>query len=270
MQRFFSTLVAVCLVTVSVPSIACAWKTLETGLDYERFSPKSSSGNLVVVRALRIDPEFFELKLMNASNLQDQVRRSARAWGKDFSLLATINASMYQEDRRTSVSLMKTRKHTNNAYVSKDQCILAFDPRKSKIPSITLIDRQCDDFEKLRHDYGTLVQSIRMISCKGKNVWSKQARKASIAAIGLDESGRVLFLHLSTPQTTYDFIQLLQKLPLALKGAMYLEGSAPAQMSVNHAKLQLEVAGTWCSDSAEPDERAFALPIPNIIGVVRK
>jgi hypothetical protein len=109
-----------------------------------------------------------------------------------------------------------------------------------------------------------------MISCKGDNVWSQQARKASIAAIGMDGAGRVLFLHLSTPQSTHDFIAILQGLPLDLQRAIYLEGSAPAQMVVNHPKLALEVAGTWCSDTAAEGERAFALPIPNIIGVVRR
>ena len=244
--------------------------TLEAGLEYTRFSPENRSGNIVEVRALRINPKFFKLVLMNASSTEDQTRRSAKAWGEDFSLLATINASMYQGDRRTSVSLMQTRDHTNNSYVSKDQSVLAFDPRKKRIPSITLIDRQCDEFETLRNHYGTLIQSIRMLSCKGENVWSPQGRKASIAAIGIDGAGRVLFLHLATPQSTYDFIELLRALPLDLKRAMYLEGSAPAQMFVNHPKLHLEVAGTWCSDTAEASERAFALPIPNIIGVLRK
>ena len=51
---------------------------------------------------------------------------------------------------------------------------------------------------------------------------------------------------------------------------MYLEGSAPAQMVVDHPKLQVEMVGTWCSDRAAPGERGFALPITNVIGVVRR
>ena len=264
------SLLVLLLVVTTVPRPVMAWKQLEAGLEYERFSPKDANGEVVRIRVLRIDPRFFKLVLVNASHVKDKTRRSARAWGEDFSLLATINASMYQEDRLTSVSLMKTRKHTNNAYVSKDQCVLAFDPGKHSLPAVTLIDRQCDDFESLRKKYGTLVQSIRMISCKGANVWSQQGRKASIAAIGIDSSGRILFLHLTTPQSTYDFIRHLQGLPLDIERAMYLEGSAPAQMVVNHSKLQLQAAGTWSSDVAEEGDRAFALPIPNVIGVVRR
>ena len=270
MLRFLSIVALLFLVTIGAAQSVLAWNTLETGLEYAVFLPENPEGKTVEIRVLRIDPTLFELVLKNASNMKDHTRRSAKAWGNDFSLLATINASMYQEDRRTSVSLMQTRNHTNNSYFSNDQTILAFDPRKKKIPSVTLIDRQCDDFDSLRSHYGTLIQSIRMISCKGKNVWKQQARRASVAAIGMDVDGRVLFLHMSTPQSTYDFIQLLKALPLDLKRAMYLEGSAPAQMVVNHPKLQVEMVGTWCSDRAKAGHRAFALPIPNVIGVVRK
>lgn len=270
MQRLWSVVVLALLVASACPRSTCAWTPLEDGLEYNHFSPKNSGGSVIDIRVLRIDPKRFKLVLKNASETKDQARRSARTWGNDFSLLATINASMYQADRRTSVSLMQTRKHTNNSYVSRDQTILAFDPRKKKIPSVMLIDRQCDDFETLRNHYGTLIQSIRMISCKGENVWKPQERKSSIAAIGMDGDGRVLFLHLSTPQSTYDFIELLKELPLDLKRAMYLEGSAPAQMYIHHPKLQVEMAGTWCSDAADAGDHAFALPIPNVIGVTRR
>ena len=119
------------LATAADRSQDTAWQELEPGLDYASFEAVSGSDkSLVEIRVLRIDPQQFDLVLLNASRLDDGGLRTARAWSREHGLLAAINASMYQEDRRTSVSLMKTRTHYNNAFVSKDQCVLAFDPTR--------------------------------------------------------------------------------------------------------------------------------------------
>jgi hypothetical protein len=244
---------------------------LEPGLKYRRYecdAPVHNPGTIIHV--LSLDPQRFDLVLLNASEHEDIEPRSARAWGEDNELIATINASMYQQDHLTSVSLMTTRTHSNNTYVSKDNCILAFDPHTEDVPRIKLIDRQCDTLAVWRPRYGTLIQSIRMISCEGKNVWSQQDRRTSIAAIAQDETGKVHLIHMTTPQSTHDLINVLQALPLHLDRAMYLEGGTPAQFYVRHPRLELEASGTWCSERAGEGERAFALPIPNVIGVVRR
>jgi hypothetical protein len=248
-----------------------AWQQLEPGLDYGSFKASVDPDNATAeVRVLRINPRLFDLVLLNASRLDDGGLRTARSWSREHTLLAAINASMYQEDRRTSVSLMKTRTHCNNAYVSKDQCVLAFDPTETDLPQVKLIDRECEKLDGWQERYGTLVQSIRMLSCKGNNVWSQQPRKSSIAAIGMDAKGQVLFIHMSTPHSTHDMINVLKELPLQLQGAMYLEGSAPAQLYIQHPALELEATGSWCSETAPEQQRSFAPPIPNVIGVVRR
>ena len=81
------------------------------------------------------------------------------------------------------------------------------------MPSVSLIDRDCDDFETLRGKYGTLVQSIRMISCRRTNVWTQQPQRWSTAAIGRDGRGRILFIHARSPYSTHDLIDILLELP---------------------------------------------------------
>src|SRR2546428_161075 len=163
------------------------WRALEPGLELGEFpSPRPSDRGDSIVRLLRVDPARFDLRLMNASASGQGRPMTAKAWCARAGLVAAINASMYQIDHRTSVSLMKTGTHTNNSRLSKDRAILAFDRLDASVPPVTIIDRDCDDFEALRGRYGTLVQSIRMISCKGRNVWSPQPRRWSPAAVGRD------------------------------------------------------------------------------------
>ena len=214
------------------------------------------------MRVLRIDPRRFDLKLMNASAPGEERALTARAWCARGGLVAAINASMYQIDQRTSVSLMKTRTHVNNPHLSKDRAVLAFDRLDPAVPPVAILDRDCGDFETLRDKYGTLVQSIRMISCRGKNVWSQQPRRSSAAAIGRDRQGRVLFIHARSPYSTHDLIDILLELPLSIDRALYAEGGPEAQLYVNSGGRESEWVG------GEDNRRAW--PVPNVIGIARR
>ncbi len=240
-----------------------AWNPLEPGLELGEFpaTHPSESGDSIV-RVLRVDPNRFDLRLMNASAPDQERAMTARDWCLRGGLVAAINASMYQTDHRTSVSLMKTGTHVNNPRLSKDRTILAFDRVDTSVPPVSIIDRDCDDFESLRGKYGTLVQSIRMISCRGTNVWTQQPQRWSTAAIGRDARGRVLFIHARSPYSTHDLIDILLELPLGLERAMYVEGGPEAQLYVNSGGLEREWVGG--------DENRRAWPVPNVIGIVRR
>jgi hypothetical protein len=133
-----------------------------------------------------------------------------------------------------------------------------------------MIDRECDDLALWKPRYRTLVQSIRMVSCKGENTWSPQDRKWSTAAIGLDRQGRVLFLHSRSPWSTHDFIDAVKKLPLALSQAMYAEGGPEAQLYVHHGDREVELVGSYETGFHESDDNPAAWPVPNVIGVARR
>lgn len=247
-----------------------SWRNLEKGLDVGFFpAPKKSALGDSLIRILRADTNYFGLRLLNASSKDQGKRRSVKDWANKNGMVAAINASMYQRDMRSSVSYMKTRKHTNSAWVSKDKTFLAFDPTDKNLPSVRIIDRDCEDFNKLRKLYGTLIQSIRMVSCRGENMWEPRKKMWSTAAIGLDNQSRVLFIHVRSPYTTHDLINMLLELPINLKQAMYVEGGADAQLYINTGKERHEFIGSYSSGSREHDENTFSHSVPNVLGLMR-
>ncbi len=243
------------------------WQVLEPGLEFGTFrAPKRAEAGDSLVRVLRIDPRRWELRLLNASAPEQGRMHTARDWCQENGLVAAINASMFQTDYRTSVSLMRTRTHVNNKRLSKDNTVLAFDRVDDSVPPVQIIDRQCQDLETLRKKYGSLVQSIRMISCRGENVWKQQPHKWSTAAIGSDGQGNVLFIHVRSQYSTHDLADILLALPLDLKSAMYAEGGAEAQLYVSAGGQELEFVGRYGSALLE-GVGAAAIPIPNVVGV---
>jgi hypothetical protein len=247
------------------------WRSLEPGLDLGEFaSPRRSDRGDSIVRVLRADPRHFELRLLNASAPGQGRALTAREWCLRGGLAGAINASMYQEDHKTSVSLMRTSGHTNNGRLSKDRAILAFEPRDGKVAPVMIIDRECDDFEALRGAYGTLVQSIRMLSCNGENVWSQQPRRWSAAAIGTDGRGRVLLVHVRSPYSVHDLIGILQDLPLGLSRMLYAEGGPEAQLYVRSGTVEHEWIGGYESTVSEDHDNRVAWPVPNVVGIARR
>ena len=248
-----------------------AWRKIEPGLELGVFqAPVKSEAGDSRVRVLRIDPGRFELRLLNASAPGQGKSLPAKEWCRRNGLVAAINAAMYQADHRTSVSLMRTRGHVNNPSLSRDKTILAFDPLAEGLPPVKILDRECGDFEAWKGRYGTLVQSIRMLTCRGENVWSRQPRKWSTAAIGTDGDGKVLFLHVRSPYATHDLIEILRGLPLGLSRLMYAEGGREAQLYVRGAERECEFLGSGETGLDSNDGIQMAWPIPNVIGVSRK
>ncbi len=245
------------------------WRELEPGLDYASVAmPQTSSSGDSMVRVLRADPKRFGLRLLNASADPARPILTARQWAAaSGDVLAVTNASMYQQDGVTSVSLMRRPGHVNNSHLSKDRTVLAFDPTESGVAPVRLIDRGCDDYPLLQSRYGSLVQSIRMISCRRHNVWSPQEAQWSTAAFGVDGAGRFMFLMVRSPYSTHDLIEGLLALPLDLRGAMYLEGGRPAQLYLKAGGLEVESVGS--KGSAGLGGNQSARPIPNALAIYR-
>jgi hypothetical protein len=220
--------------------------------------------------ALRIDPERFDLRLLNASGPEPRPAQSAREWCATDGLVAAINASMYQTDQRTSVSLMQSGEHVNNGRLSRDRAVLAFDRADTTVPRVDIIDLTCQDFAALRPRYRSLVQSIRMVSCTGENTWKPQERRSSIAAIAVDTAGRVLFLHCRTAYSTHDFIAGILALPLGIAKAMYAEGGGESQLYVRTGDFELERTGRIEGGTLIEIQDSAAWSIPNVIGIVRR
>lgn len=244
------------------------WQKLTEGLELGVFrSPQLSEIGDSMIRALRIDPQHFNLRLLNASASKFGRSLSVKKWCRQNGLVAAINASMFQADYKSSVSLMRTKTHVNNPRLSKDMTILAFDSMHPDVPRAKIIDRQCDDFKTWRKKYGTLVQSIRMISCTGKNVWSQQPKKWSTAAIAIDHQDRVLFIHVGSPYSTHDLINILKILPLDISRAMYAEGGPQAQLYIKIGNHEYEFIGSYVGGFNNNSNSLISWPIPNVIGI---
>jgi hypothetical protein len=248
------------------------WVELEPGLALGAFrpslhSPQAGDG---WIRVLRVDPRRFELRLLNASAPDQGRPLSAREWCDRNGLVAAINASMYQEDLRTSVSLMRAPEHVNNAHRTKDKAILAFGPHEPGLPPVKIIDSECERFEDWEGRYGTLVQSIRMLSCRGENVWTPQTRSWSTAAIGTDDRGRVLFVHVRSRYRVHELINQLTALPLGLTRLMYGEGGPEAQLFVRSRSRDYEFVGSFEAAYDDEHDNARAWPVPNVVGVIRR
>ncbi len=91
-----------------------------------------------------------------------------------------------------------------------------------------------------------------------------------MAAVAMDKAGRVLFVISRSPFTVHDFINILLALPLDIHNAMYLEGGPKASLYISANGTQIEQIGRFETIFLESDTNAPALPLPNVIGVVRK
>ncbi len=270
-----------CLTAVAVV-IACGsplttmgqnvpWKEADEGLmvaEFEQGGKPAGGSSSTTITVVRIDPKIYSFRLLCASEL-DKEKFTARQWCEKYHLVAAINAGMFQEDGFTSVGFMKNFNYVNNPRLSRANTVLAFNPVEAGVPEVQIIDRECQDFTALRRKYRTLVQSIRMISCGGQNVWSPQTSKWSTAAVAMDTEGKMLVIFGQTPLPVHDLVEILLSLPLSLKSAMYLEGGPQASLYLNTPKMSVERNGVW-EGFEQNSAFQFSLPIPNVIGIARK
>jgi hypothetical protein len=250
----------------SGPPPASPFAALEPGLELALLpGPPASEGDGLIA-VVRIDPARFKLELLNASAPGEGRPRSVREWAFRAGASAAINASLYQEDWRTAVGLMRSRGHVNHARVSKDRAVLAFDPLGPGVPPVRIIDRDCEELEPAGRPYAGLVQSIRMVSCQRVGVWAPSERRFSTAAVGVDGAGRLLFIHARSPWPVHELVAALLAAPIDLRQAMYVEGGPEAQLYVRGGGTELSRVGA----SEHGIDLGANLPVPNVVAVVRR
>jgi uncharacterized protein YigE (DUF2233 family) len=246
------------------------WKKVDEGLHLGEFASEGTSqiedSRITIVK---VDPRVYSFKLLCASEL-GRTKLTAKKWCQEHHLISAINAGMYQEDGIRNVGYMKNFNHINNPRLSPVyQAVLAFHPIEPTVPEIQIIDLKCQDFEKLRSKYQTLIQNIRMISCLQENVWSKQDKTWSMAVFGMDKSGKALFIFAKSRYSGHDFANLLLSIPISIHNAMYLEGGQQASLYFSANDVKFEKVGFPVSFN-ENDTLPAARPIPNVIGFVKK
>jgi hypothetical protein len=243
------------------------YAALEPGLELALVPGPSTDQGDGLIAVVRIDPARFRIQLLNASAPGEGRPRSVRDWAFRAGASAAINASLYQEDWRTAVGLMRGRGHVNHARVGKDRAALAFDPIEPGLPPVRIIDRDCEDLETAGRGYAGLVQSIRMVSCMRQGVWAPSERRFSSAAVGVDGSGHLLFIHASSPWPVHLLVAALLAAPIDLRQAMYVEGGPEAQLYVRGGGTELSRKG---ATDLGFTFSVGAVPVPNVLAAVRR
>lgn len=247
------------------PPGATVEKQLDEGLVLYEYKHRPQS----MIYILKIDPGNYDFRLFNAKEAKTDIQ-TAREWAGHGQLTGVVNAGMFQQDYRTHVGYMKHYDYYNNTYISKDNCMVAFNRKDSTVKPFQIIDLKCQDWEQLRDQYHTFIQGIRMIDCHQKNRWSQQEKKWSMVVIGMDKQGNALFIFSRYPYTVHDFINILLAHPVGIYNAMYLEGGPEASLFLDHPKASLELFGSYETGFMENDDNDRAWPIPNVIGFVKK
>jgi hypothetical protein len=258
---------------IDASSLQCEtnpWRELDDGLLVGEFEappePSFGEGRILVVK---VDPGKYSFKLLSASENGGK-KMTVREWTEKYGLVAAFNAGMYQTDGTTSVGYMKNFKHINNGRLNVNNTVLAFNPVDAGLPEIQIVDRECQDFAMLKGKYQSFVQSIRMVSCEQKNVWSQQPTGWSTLAIGMDKNRNVLVIFCQQPYSVHDLIEILLSLPVSIYNAMYLEGGPQASLYLSTKNSTIERHGSWEGNPDSHNPLQIWWPIPNIIGIVRK
>ncbi len=247
------------------------WHNLEPGLDYASFALQGKGQNagktIGQLEVLRFSPQFFCFNLYAISE-NNTAPQTLQQWAQNHNLVAAINASMYLPDGKTSTGYMRKDGHINNKRIAKAFGVFFLaEPNTADLPVATLIEKSSPQFKSTLAQYKTVIQNFRLLSAEGEILWSERGQKHSIAAVGMDKKGNILFLHCRQPIDAHILAIELLRLPLQLGPVMYVEGGAQAGMVLRHESKNTFWGGRHPADFFMG---SVGVALPNILGVQRK
>lgn len=244
--------------------------TLAEGLTVERVeasmpAPVPGTGPGVIT-LVRVDPRRYRFRLLSAMT-GGGGGRPLPQWVDDERLVGGINASMFQSGG-ASTGLMVDGDATNNGRVHPSfGAFFAFNPTRGGLPPVALVGRSCEgfDLERLRGSYATVIQNYRLLSCSGGAIRWQDEKRYSVAAVGLDRDGRVVFIHSRTPYRMRDFNTMIAAPDLRIRSAMFVEGGPEASLYVRTGSHEVAEVGSWEDGFFDASNRVF-WPVPNVVG----
>jgi hypothetical protein len=213
---------------------------------------------------VRADLAHHRLRVLTAA--RDGRSQPAPAWRETFHLVAVTNAGMFHSDGDPVALIVE-----DGTDVSADnktyQGYLAFDPRAATDPPAVISGRDCPGFalDDLRKRYRSIVQSPRLLGCAGDALPWQDTKRYSSAAIGLDQLGRIVFIHARAAITMSDLSKALAALDLT--GALFLEGGPEASLVVRGSDGELSRVGSYETGFVENDANQSFWWLPNILAV---
>ena len=141
------------------------------------------------------------------------------------------------------------------------------DPIANTDPPALLTGRDCTGFslDDLRMRYRSIIQSPRLLGCAGEALPWQDKKQYSAAAIALDKSGRVVFIHARAAVTMSELAAALGTLDLT--GALFLEGGPEASLVVRGSDGELSRVGSYETSFVENDSNQAFWWLPNVIGL---
>ena len=266
---FFSGAMLCCLALLCAPRGAASplWQELEAGLHFAAFA-SSQEESAASIDILRIDPELFSFSLHSAG-AEGPASRPLSAWAEQEDLVLAINASMYLPDRVTSTGYLRYGAYVNNPRIhGKFGAFFVAGPDTPDLPQAAVLDRDSDPWTERLPRYKLVVQNYRLIDTEEKTLWLPGGPEHSIAAVGQDRQGHILFIHCRVPMTGEAFAAALLRAPLALRSLMYVEGGSQAAMLVRCPTLRRLWIGQSSMAFLHSPENGSALP--NVLGVRRR
>lgn len=138
----------------------------------------------------------------------------------------------------------------------------------SALPEADILDRSADNWEPLLPRYRMVVQNYRLISSDRRLLWTPGGPRHSIAAVGKDGAGRILFFLCREPLTGVEFGTLLLALPIDVHVVMYTEGGSQAGLLLDSATYKQIWMGRYLADIWTSGN--LSAPLPNVIGIRRR
>lgn len=264
-------LLVLLLATISAGGNTTEWKKLDVSLVFKQFTVKNSySGSDAVITVVRIDPEWYRLKLLCASEFGGE-NKTAAEWADAHHCMGAINAGMYLTDYTSNVGYMKNHEHFNNARINKKYFSFAvFNPVDENDPYFRIYDSDAVDISMIIPRYRCVVQNLRLIKRPRINRWGKQEKRWSEIALGEDKTGNILILFCKSPFSMYEFNEHILQLPIDLQCAQHLEGGSEASMYLKGEKDTLQINGSYTNGWTEVNGGEMLSPLPNVIGIERR
>ena len=240
---------------------------LAPGLEYARFrlgtpSPIGDS----MLRVVRVDPNIAEVSV-GSVGITNGKAKEASAWGAEQpGAVAVINTSMFADDLATSVGYTRVNGvELNSRWAAQNNSALLMHPHLPHTPHFQIANLGCVDKDQVALGYDTVVQSIRLLGCNRENVWSQQPRQWSSVMVGMDGQQRALFLHVRSPYTMHDLVDLLVALPLDLVALHYGEGGPEASLYVRAGDFVEKNIGSYETGFFQKDDNDYEWPLPNVL-----
>jgi hypothetical protein len=242
---------------IAAPGQNVEWRVIQPGVEYALI------GSLHVVR---VDPGHAKVRVALASE-RGSAAQTAAQWCRTENFAVAINLGMFQDDQRSNVGYLRSGRHTNNSRWNSYRSVLALNPTKPSLAPMLWLDLDQTPKTQVLSQYDIVVQNLRLIAGRRKNVWSATEKKWSEAAVAVDSKGRLLFLFSRAPHSMPEFNQLVLSLPLDIKQAMHVEGGPEASLSIHVAGFDLDLCGSYETGFLPDDSNQRQWPIPNVLGV---